>query len=530
MTVETLLKTLVIPPTMSEETRKCIAKARVVHGDLYDYSMTVYTHGNGYIIVICRIHGPFVTTATKHIGKQARGCTKCNAEQRRKTTAQFIEEARAIHGDTYDYSKTVYKGCKEKTTIICRIHGEFEQDPSTHLQGKGCPENHRKSTEQFIEQAIAVHGRYYDYSKVVYVNSTTPVIIICPEHGEFSQTPDSHLANHGCRKNHMMLRSEFIRRCTEKHNSKYDYSLVVYLAVRFYIDIICPIHGKFTQKAQAHLNGHGCWKCAGCAPLDTATFIVRAQTIHGDEYDYSGVEYTNINNHVWIWCYKHKWFLQQPHVHLGGHKCPKCYGFNKTTEEFVKELITKRGNRYDYSKVIYKTQVDEITIICRKHGEFNQRAASHLHADADCPKCSGRTGSKISKEWLNFKAVQLGCHIQHFGNGKEYKIPGTNYSADGYASPSNLVLEFYGDYFHGNPRVYDRDEVNKTKKCTFGEIYDNTMARKETILALGFKYEDIWEYDWKRAVRAVVKLQRLWRVRQNYVIKYVLVFPPRNNP
>ena len=127
----------------------------------------------------------------------------------RKTTEQFIEKARAVHGDKYDYSKVVYLGNKEKVNIICPDHGEFAQIPSNHTSNKrGCPEcgknklkeAKRKTTEQFIEEARAVHGDKYDYSKVVYFDSHTDVIIICPDHGEFPQAPATHLANSGCIK------------------------------------------------------------------------------------------------------------------------------------------------------------------------------------------------------------------------------------------------------------------------------------------------------------------------------------------
>ena len=122
------------------------------------------------------------------------------------TTEQFIERARKIHGNKYDYSKTEYVNAENKVCIICPEHGEFWQRPANHLSGKGCPvcgEIKRKAgakltTEQFIEKAKKIHGDKYDYSKVNYVGTTTKVCIICPEHGEFWQKPYAHLNGHGC--------------------------------------------------------------------------------------------------------------------------------------------------------------------------------------------------------------------------------------------------------------------------------------------------------------------------------------------
>lgn len=118
------------------------------------------------------------------------------------TTESFIKRAREIHGDKYDYSKVVYVNNHTKVCIICPKHGEFWQFPNNHInQKQGCPKccsNPKNTTQTFIEKSREVHGSIYDYSKVIYKNNTTPVCIICPEHGEFWQKPMNHLAGCGC--------------------------------------------------------------------------------------------------------------------------------------------------------------------------------------------------------------------------------------------------------------------------------------------------------------------------------------------
>ena len=119
------------------------------------------------------------------------------------TKDDFITRAIAVHGNKYDYSKVEYINSATKVCIICPEHGEFWQTPNCHLSGNGCPKcagNLKHSKDDFIKRSIAVNGNKYDYSKVEYINSKTKVCIICPEHGEFWQTPDSHYTGQGCPK------------------------------------------------------------------------------------------------------------------------------------------------------------------------------------------------------------------------------------------------------------------------------------------------------------------------------------------
>ena len=117
------------------------------------------------------------------------------------TTSEFIERAKSVHGDRYDYSKTFITSMVKNTTITCPIHGDFETRAANHLLGVGCSEcsgNKKLTTESFIKKAHLVHGDRYDYSKVNYVGAKTKVVIICKEHGEFLQTPNNHLRGKGC--------------------------------------------------------------------------------------------------------------------------------------------------------------------------------------------------------------------------------------------------------------------------------------------------------------------------------------------
>lgn len=141
------------------------------------------------------------------------------------TAEEFIEKAKQIHGHKYDYSKVEYLGCNVDICIICPIHGEFWQKPYKHLSGQGCKKcvsENQSLKRNFIEKARRIHGDKYDYSKVEYINAHTKIRIICPIHGEFLQTPDNHLRGKRCPKCKQSLMEEDIARLLKKQSISYE--------------------------------------------------------------------------------------------------------------------------------------------------------------------------------------------------------------------------------------------------------------------------------------------------------------------
>ena len=147
-------------------TEDFIRKARLVHGDRYDYSKVEYEGASNKVIIICPEHGDFEQQAYNHMNGY--GCMLCAAKERGKiqkhTSEVFIIKAKEVHGEKYDYSKSEYNGNNIKVIIICPKHGEFLQVPSSHLQGQGCPkcakensgQSQRLTTEEFIQRAKEV--------------------------------------------------------------------------------------------------------------------------------------------------------------------------------------------------------------------------------------------------------------------------------------------------------------------------------------------------------------------------------------
>lgn len=178
-------------------------------------------------------------------------------------TQDFINKSIEIHGNTYDYSKSVYINANTKIIINCEVHGEFTQLSNNHYKygcGKcGTAKNIRNNnlrkacSDNFIQKANLVHSNVYDYSKSNYINAVTKVIIICKIHGEFEQTPNNHLRNRTCPSCANLRRvirktsdfGDYYDSFVEKHGDKYDYSKIIWKGASIKITITCKIHGDF---------------------------------------------------------------------------------------------------------------------------------------------------------------------------------------------------------------------------------------------------------------------------------------------
>jgi len=267
-------------------------------------------------------------------------------------------------------------------------------------------EKQRKQIDIFLKQAQEAHGVYYNYSKVNYINDHTNVVIICPEHGEFTQPPGRHLTGAGCAicgrikaaHSRAYTKEEYLAKCKELHNSKYEYDLDNYINLKSEIIIICPVHGKFNQQACVHLSGSGCTQCGIISrtekwKLTTEEVIARAKIVHGDTYLYDEFLYTTHHGHVTIICRVHGPFTQNPWNHLSGTGCKRCTKIYNT-EDFIKKASEIHTIAYDYSRVDYKNSHAKIIIGCPECGLFEQAPNSHL-CGGGCPTCLNKTERKL---------------------------------------------------------------------------------------------------------------------------------------
>src|SRR5690606_21493616 len=156
----------------------------------------------------------------------------------------FIIKSFKKHGRKYKYNLVNYINNKTKVEIICKKHGSFWQTPNCHMSGQGCAKcksdkisiTNRLCKDDFLIKSINVHGNKYDYSKVIYKNSTTKVCIICPDHKSFYQKPYKHWQGNGCPScgklkialSSKLTNDEFIEKSNKIHNFKYNYSDTIY--------------------------------------------------------------------------------------------------------------------------------------------------------------------------------------------------------------------------------------------------------------------------------------------------------------
>ena len=367
-----------------------IERARQLYGNKYNYSKVVYVNIDTKVCITCPDHGDFWVTPHNFLNNHV--CPTCSGRQR-ITKEVFIERSCLKHNDRYDYSKVVYHGLNVPVRIICPIHGEFLQMPSGHMYGNGCPKcfgSPKSTTEEFVMKARSKYGDLYDYSNVRYVNSKEKVCIICPKHGEFWMTPNSHLRGHRCPKcfgTPKKTLEQFIEEARKIHGDKFDYNKVVYDGEDVKVCIICPEHGEFWQTPYSHLKGRQCPACSKVQRITQNIFLERSKKIHNDKYDYSKVKFEHVNKHVCIICPEHGEFWQKPGIHLRGYGCPICGGSKRlTNEEFIKKAKLVHEDKYDYSKVNYINTSTKVCIICPEHGEFWQTPNSHLFG-AGCPTC-----------------------------------------------------------------------------------------------------------------------------------------------
>lgn len=346
------------------------------------------------------------------------------------------------------------------------------------------------TTEEFIDKSNKIHNNFYDYSKVNYINVNTDVIIICPIHGEFKQLPHNHLRNAKCIQCNWSNRFstiKFIDKSKLIHGDKYDYSLVNYNNISNKVIIICPIHGEFKQTPKHHLyRKQGCKKCGNkinenllpsIIGIDKSSrFIQKAKIKHGEKYDYSNVIYKSCKIKIQIICHKHGLFLQTPDGHIRGRGCIKCSyengrSISHTLNYFINKSNITHNNKYDYSLTEYKNGTSKVTILCPIHGKFQQIAQHHLRGHG-CKKCFNSEGEiKISK-FLKEKEI----HFKEYVKFNDCINPKTNRKLefDFYLPEYNICIEYDGiqhyesfEFFNGEKGL-SRNQYNdkiKTEYC-----------------------------------------------------------------
>lgn len=362
----------------------------------------------------------------------------------------FINRARAIHGNKYGYASVQYQNIDSKVKIKCPIHGYFDQIAWNHIgrPRSGCPkcgdlrmaaQRRSKNANAFISEARKVHGQRYDYSKAIYRSINKPVCIICEEHGAFWPTPGNHIRLKSkcpkCSKIEMAIkvRSSYskglISRLNEVHGNMYGYEKVKYRGADNPIRIRCKKHGYFNQIAAVHLTGAGCKLCAldklkRLFSLSHGEFVKRAKKEHGKKYEYLE-KCKNSRTPIKIRCPKHGVFKQAPISHLKATGCPACSfkrtGFlaRLTHQEFLKK-VKKIHPKYSFNEK-YITAIKKIKTKCPKHGIFLMTPNALLRGHG-CQRCDDeKTADRLRLTHQEFLQRCRKVHAGKYSYPEEYK-------------------------------------------------------------------------------------------------------------
>lgn len=345
----------------------------------------------------------------------------------------------------------------------------------------------KHTPETILEKFKQTHGDKYNYSKMVYINSKTPIIIGCPKHGDFTQAPNNHAMGHGCyecgkitNKEPLTFSGDFIiSRFKEVHGEKYDYSKVEYVNANTDVTIVCPKHGDFKMKPSAHFREKricpNCRKEIGNTKgkeKNASKWFDQMNELWGNKFDFSKTQYKNVRSNVTVRCIEHdQYFTTKATIlsrGIGG--CDKCYEqvfrqkhSEKMLPRFIKKANKIHGNYYDYSLVEYSNNQTLVKIICPKHGVFEQIPDSHVNARCGCQLCTSSSGEKRIAAYLDSIGIS-------FVFQKYVKIDGANYYYDFFLPEKNIMIEYDGKQhyqpikFFGGLEGFKSTQIRDDKK------------------------------------------------------------------
>lgn len=293
-----------------------------------------------------------------------------------------------------------------------------------------------------------------------------------------------------------MTKEEFIKKAFSIHGSKYDYTKVEYTNNKTKVEIICPQHGIYRQKPNAHLMGNGCPSCAKNKKKNTSEYIEEAKKIHNNRYIYSKVEYVNNKNKICIICPIHGEFWQIPKHHLHGSHCPKCANtkrsetFKMCSEDFIKKAKEVHGNRYDYTKVKYTSSEEKVCIICPLHGEFWQSPHNHLE-NHGCPICNS---SRLENE-IEIFFKKNGIYFERWKKFNWLKNK-RKMELDFYLPKYNIGVECQGEQ-HYKPTNFTGKMTKKQINENFKKQIERDKIKKELCKKNGITllYYSNFKYD-----------------------------------
>ena len=378
---------------------------------------------------------------------------------KRKTTEQFIEESRTIHNDKYDYSLVEYKNSYTKVNIVCHIHGTFYQTPTIHIFGKGgCPLCGQLKQRQ---TCLLKYGFENPRKSIVVKN-------------KIKQTM---LNNHGV---------EYAQQSSKIRNKKTQTNLN-----RYGVEYPQKLPKMVERKKLTCIEKYGVENPQQNKEIQNNTKRTNLER-YGFENAFQNQEIQDKQKQTNLEKYgvENSWLLPEIREKIKQTNLER-YGVEYHNQTHMVDILPLINDK-DWLKQQYKNKTayqiaDELGLDGTTIGNYLRKHEIEI-------KQLVRYSYKCIS-WLESIMEQKGIHIQHALNGGEYQIPNTRYSADGYCTETNTIYEFHGDYWHGNPVLYESEIINEINGKSMGELYQKTIEREEEIRSMGYKLVIVWEYN-----------------------------------
>lgn len=444
---------------------------------------------------------------------------------KKRTQLDIINELSMIHNNIYDYSTLIYNGMNTKVDIICKIHGVFQQTPSAHKKGQGCPKCgtiKRNATIFDIYGVSNVSQNQTIKDKKAQTNLDKHGHIN-PAHSIESKQKikQTNLERYGTEfpTQSQQIKDKTIQTSLKKYGIPHHINLPIIkqklqdLCTSLDVHNISQHQEIKNKKINSSLNKFGTthpWQSTKIRDKIKHTILTKygCEYIGQSKLIKEQVKNTNITRYG---CHPRQTKEvkdKQKQTNL------ERYGVDNPTKSIMIKSKIKETNLKKYGVESYSQQ--HMTNILHLIHDYNWLFEQYITQNKSAIQISkelnisdttiGRylayheiqiknqyTYSYYCICWLESIMDQEKIYIQHAMNEGEYKIPGTRYTADGYCRATNTIYEFHGDYWHGNPEIYEADVMNESTNCTMGELYQKTLLKEQKIKELGYNLVVMWE-------------------------------------
>ena len=293
-------------------------------------------------------------------------------------------------------------------------------------------------------------------------------------------------------------------------NNKEDYNLINYGSEKI-VEWKCQnCDYFFNQKiCKRSVEKVGCPYCAGKKANKFNSLEQKYPELSKRLLNPNPCDITSLSSKIGVWkcldCnenYKSKIFQMVKSYENKNSGCPFCTGKKVNDKNNLLKTHPKICLEWDRNKNIKGPENYtagsgsryKVWWLCKEkshswEASINVRTGKNKKSGSSCPYCSKRI-SKLETEWLDYLKIDKKYRQVYV------KLGNKKYSVDAYVSETNTIYEFWGDYYHGNPKVYNLDDYNKTCKKTFRELYEKTIEKQNKIITNGYNFISIWEFEW----------------------------------